>query len=64
MRFFTTHGKKATDVTGAKRRVTAFAVRQHKNARQSLAFAVRHSLTRTAITYLFAVHHRKKRTAK
>jgi hypothetical protein len=56
VRFFTTHGKKkATDGAGAKRHVTVFAVRQQKNAWQSLAFAVRHSLTRTAITYLCRV---------
>jgi hypothetical protein len=44
--------KKATDGAGVKRRVTIFAVRRKKNARQSRTFAVRHSPKRTAITAL------------
>jgi hypothetical protein len=44
--------KKATNGAGAKRRVTAFAVRRKKNAQQSLAFVVRHSPKRATITSL------------
>jgi hypothetical protein len=44
--------KKATDGAKAKQRVTAFAMRRQKNARQLLAFAARHNLKRTAITGL------------
>jgi hypothetical protein len=47
VRFFTAHGKKASNGAGMKRRVTPFAVRQEKTHDKDGIFAVRWGKKRT-----------------